>query len=326
MIYLFYGENSFMLQEKLAELKARYSAKFSSGLNFWKVDLEENFDQLEGIVGTQSMFAEKKLAFLRGVFSLNQSEWNGVEKILTKPKVKEDQEVILVFYSAPSEGAGSADKKLLEQIKKIKDFFKKNGKVEEFKNFDRSHMVKWATQEAEKIGLKINTANLAYLIDNDGSDCYRIINELKKLALFKPQQEISRSDLDILVEKEVEASVFRTTDALAQKNIALALKCLGEHWRNNEDPLMILNMLVWQFRNLIKTADLISQKLSQDSIAQKLGTKPWLAGKNISTVKNFSMAKLKSIYQELAEADIAIKTGQKDGREALEDFVYSFLN
>ncbi len=320
MIYLFYGENSFMLQEKLAELKARYSAKFSSGLNFWKVDLEENFDQLESIVGAQSMFAEKKLAFLRGVFSINPSEWDRVEKILVKPKVKDDQEVILVFYDFIS-----PDKKSLEQIKKIKDFFKKNGKTEEFKNLDRPHMVKWAAREAEKIGLKINTTNLAYLIDNAGSDCYRISNELKKLALFKLQQEISMSDVDILVEKEVEANVFRTTDALAQKNLPAALKCLSEHWRNNEDPLMILNMLVWQFRGLIKTSDLVSQKLSKDTIAQKLGIKPWLAEKNIRTAKNFSMAKLKSIYQELAEADVAIKTGQKDGREALEDFVYSFL-
>ncbi len=320
MIYLFYGENSFMLQEKLAELKARYSAKFASGLNFWKVDLEEGFDQLENIVAAQSMFAEKKLAFLRGAFSINSNEWDGIEKILVRSKVKNDQEVILVFYDF-----FSSDKKSPEQIKKIKDFFKKNGKVEEFKNYGRMGMIKWAIQEAEKIGLKINTTNLAYLIDSAGLDCYRISNELKKLALFKNQQEISRSDLDILVEKEVEASVFRTTDALAQKNIALALKCLGEHWRNNEDPLMILNMLVWQFRNLIKTADLISQKLPKEIIAQKLGTKPWLAEKNIRTVKNFSMAKLKSIYQKLAEADLAIKTGQKDGREALEDFVYSFL-
>lgn len=315
-----------MLREKLAELKARYSAKFASGLNFWKVDLEEGFDQLEDIMGARSMFAEKKLAFLRGVFSLNQSEWDGLEKIITRPNLKEDKEVILVFYPAPFEGAGSADKKVTEQIKKIKDFFKKNGQTEEFKNLDRSHMVRWAAEEAEKIGLKINTANLAYLIDNAGSDCYRITNELNKLFLFRPQAEISKSDLDVLVEKEVEANVFRTTDALAQKNLPAALKCLGEHWRNNEDPLMILNMLVWQFRNLIKTADLVSQKLSKDNIAQKLGIKPWLAEKNIRTVKNFFPSRLKIIYRELAEADLAIKTGQKDGREALEDFVYSFLN
>ncbi len=321
MIYLFYGENSFLLQEKLAELKARYSAKFSSGLNFWKVDLEENFDQLEDIAGAQSMFAEKKLAFLRGVFSINPSEWDRVEKILVKPKIKDDQEVILVFYDFIS-----SDKKNPEQIKKIKDFFKKNSKIEEFKNLDRSRLVKWAVREAEKIGLKINTTNLAYLIDSIGSDCYRINNELKKLALFRPQQEISMSDVDILVEKEIEANVFRTTDALAQKNLPAALKCLGEHWRNNEDPLMILNMLVWQFRNLIKIADLSRQKMSTDAVAKKLSMKPWLADKNLKLSRSFSFEELKNIYRELAKADVAIKTGQKDGREALEDFVYSFLN
>ncbi len=319
MIYLYWGENSYVLQEKLAELKARYSAKFASGINFWKVDLEESFDQLENIVGAQSMFSEKKLVFLRGVFSINQSEWDGVENILTKSNIKSDQEVILIFYDFIWPG-----EKLPEYIQKRKEFFKKNAEITEFKNFERPQMLKWAGQQSDKIGAKISAANLAYLIDSIGLDCHRVINELGKLAMFSPE-EISRPDIDMLVDKTTEANVFRTTDALAQRNLPGALKSLGEHWRNNEDPLMILNMLVWQFRSLIKTADLVSQKLPKDIIAEKLGAKPWIAEKNIRAAKGFTLLELKSIYQNLADADVAIKTGQKDGREALEDFVYGFL-
>ncbi len=47
MIYVYYGENSFLIQEKLVAIRAKYEAKFSSGLNFWKLDLEEDWDNLK---------------------------------------------------------------------------------------------------------------------------------------------------------------------------------------------------------------------------------------------------------------------------------------
>lgn len=310
-----------MLQAKLLAQKERYQAKFKSGLDFWKLDLEEDFQNLKSIVTSQSMFEEKKLVFLRGVLAINESEWQAVTDILKEPGVK-SEDVILIFYDFIMPTAGGRETKPnLATQKRIK-FFSENGRVEEFKSLPRPKLLSWAAAQAKASGLEIATADLEYLADIILGDQQRLLNELNKLASYK-SEKISRADIDSLVSPEISANIFKTTEALASRDLKTALLSLENHWYKNEDPLGVLNMLVWQFRILVKMASLNAKSGGEAAAKLKLNT--WTAQKSFNSLRHFNFEELKNAYQRLADIDLAVKTGATETKEALTDFVYSFL-
>jgi DNA polymerase-3 subunit delta len=312
MLYLYYGENSFLIQEKLAAVRAKYEAKFSSGLNFWKLDLEEDSDNLKSIVDSQSMFEEKKLAFLRGIFSITEAKWEEVKK--TIQNIGELEDVILVFYDfiIPKENA-----------KKRLEFLSKAGKSEEFRNFERPKFINWILEKSKSAGLKIDRNEAGYLVDNIGMDPHRAGAEILKLASYKNGGVLTKKDIDAVVPFETYANNFKAIDAILNKNTVLAIKGLEEQWIKNEDPIKILGAFAWQFRILLKLTDL--KYSSIDEASKKIGASAWSVKKSVSALRNFSVLELKNIYQKLADADLAVKTGAEDGREALTDFVCGFL-
>ncbi len=316
MVFLLYGPNSYLIHQKLANLKERYLAKFASGLDFWRFDLEEGTGDLKAILDSQSLFESKKLVFLRGVLSLLGGEWAELEKLISRSNWVDSQNAILIFYDVTS-----PDGKLNESVKGCLNFFKKAGKIEEFRNMDRAGAIKWAASQAQKLELKIGPAELTALVDAVGLDNWRLANELAKLKAFVESKPVSRSDIELVASKEVTANVFDTVSALARQDAPAALASLANHWHNNEDPLMVLNMLAWQFRILLKLADPSLKNLSAETMASKLKINPWVVKKSLVCLKNFSLAELKNFHQSLMEADIAIKTGLKDGREAVEDLI-----
>ncbi len=312
MIFLYYGENSFLIQEKLSAIRVKYEAKFSSGLNFWKLDLEDDFSGLKSIIDSRSMFEEKKLVFARGVFSIAEADWEDIKKNTANPGKSED--VILIFYDfvLPDEKA-----------KKRLEFLSKCGKAEEFGNFERNRLLSWILEKSKALGLKIERPEASYLIDNIGSDPHRVFSELSKLASYKKGEPVFKKDMDEIVPFEISSNNFKAIDAILQKNPVLAVKSLEEQWIKNEEPIKVLGALVWQFRILLKLSDL--KFASPEDASKKIGVSPWVARKSIYALKKFSVPELKSIYQKLADADLAVKTGAEDGKEILSDFVCSFL-
>ena len=313
MIYLYYGDNSILIREKLAVVKERYWAKYASGLNFWKFDLEADTTDLRSVLESQSMFEEKKLILIRGIFLAPEEKWASLEELILHNKnLKLSQEVILILYDF--ENGGKSKKRL--------EFLKKLGEAKEFKNFDKPQLVEWCLKKAEIENIKISKNDLTYLVNNLNGEALRVWNEVCKLSAYG-QGVVDRASIDKLVQFDVTTSSFKVIDALLQKHSALALKNLEDQWHNNEEPMLILGALVWQFRLMLKLAD--AKVGSTAEAVQKFKMNPWVAQKTLLALKKFSVAELKNIYQNLADIDLGIKTGQKDGREALADFVYSFL-
>ena len=332
MFILYYGENSFLIQEKLAKIKEAYRNKFKSGLNFFKFDLEENCGDLKPSLESRSMFGEKKLIFLRGVLSVPESQWTEVGEILgAVGGLDKSEDVILVAYdftTAPTSSTPSAG--LRGTLKKRLEFFNAKGKVSEFRNYDKPMLIDWCLKKAAGENIKIARGDLAYLINGLGCDTHRVWNEIAKLARYG-QGAIAKADIDRLVVFDVVSSNFKVTDALMAKNAPLALKSLEDQWAKNEEPILVLGAIVWQFRILLKLAGGFSTALgagkftSAGEAAKKLKLNPWVVKKSSSALRNFSLSELKNIYHDLADIDLAVKTGERDGREALTDFVYNFL-
>src|SRR3989344_984072 len=310
MLYFYYGDNLYDLEEKLALFKERYFKKHPSGINFVKIDFEEDdLDVFQKSIESHSMFEETKLVFVAGVFSAPDSLWVDLTELIEDKKLSGEKDVVVLFY----------EKKAREGLAKKKKRFEyllKNSAAQEFIAPKGGRLLVWIKTLAAKKTIAVGDEAIRELASRVGNDTVRLANELVKLALYKKGGRIEKADVSKLVTAEVTSDIFRTIDALARKDVALALKNLNDHWQAGDDPLQILGMFAYELRVLLTLKESLEKGGSS-------GLNPFVIQKNLAAAKSFSWEELLALHNALANADIAIKMGKKEPHEALEDFVLS---
>src|SRR5207248_1648782 len=99
----------------------------------------------------------------------------------------------------------------------------KECKCQEFALMDRKNIKVWAIKEFEKSNAKINNDALDLLLQYVGADVWRLSSEIKKLTDFKIKEVLKKEDVVLMVRPTIETDIFKTIDALAEKNKMQAL-------------------------------------------------------------------------------------------------------
>lgn len=106
-------------------------------------------------------------------------------------------------------------------------------------------------------------------------------------------------------EDKVDLTIFPFLDAVASRNRRAALTEYMKLLKSKSEPIYLLTMLVWQFRNIIvpENASGFVQKKAMDA-------------KN-----RFSFDELRKIYYQLLQMDVAMKTGDGVPEVLLEQLI-----
>ena len=297
------------MREKLKEIIRHYKEIHKSGLNLDYFDCQkesdgEIFNDFKNGIRQTSMFKEKKLAVITNPFSDSGFK----EKFLKDAKDFLKSEDIILLYQ---EG------KIKENDTLFK-FLKKNTKLQEFSLLGGLKLKEWIKKEFEKNKAKIEPRALEILVEYIGNDLWRMANEIKKLVSFKPKQIIKAEDVRILVRSKIETDIFKTIDAIAQKNKKQALELLHKHLEKGDSPLYLLSMINYQFRNLLIVKDFLEKYKPYNVILKKSGLHPFVVKKSYYQCQKFSFQELKKIYQKIFQADLDIKTGRIESEMALD--------
>lgn len=306
MLILLYGEDTFRSRGKLNEIIREYQTKHKTGLNLIRFSESSlDFDKIKQSIGAVSMFDEKKLIILENILK-NKDFQERFFPYIKKNKLKDSQEIILVIYQE-----GKIDAAIKRRVNLL----------EEFKPLEGLDLVNWVKREIAKHKVDINQMSLKKLVAYVGNDLWQMNSEIGKLISYRAGGSISEEDIDLLVRSKVDLNIFKTLDALAQKDKKTALRLLHEHISQGENENYLLSMFVYQLRTLIKLKDLVERGTPFYSLAQKSGLHPYVVKKSSDQIRNFSLDQLKRIYQRLLEIDFGIKTGRIDGLTALDILV-----
>ena len=230
-----------------------------------------------------SMFDEKKLIILENVFSNLKFQ----EEFLKNSKNLIKSEDIIIVYEK-----GSADGR-----NKLFKFLKKQAESQEFKPLEAQELKNWAKKEFEKYqGVKIGTEALEKLVDYVGSDLWILSNEIKKLVNYREKGIIEEKDVELLTRPKIETDVFKTIDAIAQKNKKQALKLLHKHLERGDSPLYLLSMINFQFRNLLIVKEFIENHQTYSAILRKSGLHPFVVKKTYFQSEKFTFEELNKIF------------------------------
>jgi len=304
MLILLYGEDNYRLRQKLKEIKESYQAKHKSGLSlaFFR-EGESDLDKIREKVEAVSMFDEKKLIVLEDLFQNKDFQENFFDYAKER-KLKDDEDVVIVVCHE--------DKLAVSRIKN------KFSMIEEFSLLRGSALASWAKKEFKKNEAVINSEAFKKLIAYVGNDLWRLSGEINKLVNYRGGEEIKEEDIDLLVKANLDANIFKTLDALAQRDKKTALWLIHEHLERGDNEMYLLSMLAYQLRNLIRLKDLIERGEPYYSLSQKSGLHPYVVKKSSEQLRNFTLDDLKKIYRRLAEIDFKIKVGLTDGPTAID--------
>jgi DNA polymerase-3 subunit delta len=138
-----------------------------------------------------------------------------------------------------------------------------------------SQLTPWLTQEAGRLGIRLDDEALHLLKEACGGSLYAVRHELEKLASYVPAgRSVSGADVAALRGTQPGASVFDLAAAIGERRRGMALAILARNLEAGEAPLRILGSLAWQYRRLWKVKDLLKQTGREGEAARSLRMDP----------------------------------------------------
>ncbi|OGZ71023.1 MAG: DNA polymerase III subunit delta [Candidatus Staskawiczbacteria bacterium RIFCSPHIGHO2_12_FULL_38_11] len=314
MVIFLYGEDSYRSKQKLDEIIDQYKKVRKSALNLIYADAGEiDFADFYNNFKISPMFSEKKLVVLKNVFLNKEFQEDFLEEIKNLESFKD---VIVVHESQTAD----------QRTKLFKSLTK--GKSQEFKLLDGKNIKTWVQKEfvslreishsEKKLNQDINNDALDLLLSYAGRDLWRLSSEIKKLADFKNGAVVKKDDIELHVRPNIETEIFKTIDAIGQKNKRQALAFLQKHLENGDSPFYVLSMIAYQFKNLLIVKELAQKGMMYASIVKKSGLHPFVVKKTYFMCNQFSFEELKRIYRNIFQIDAAIKIGKIEAETALD--------
>jgi len=167
------------------------------------------------------------------------------------------------------------------------------------------------------------------------------MTSIDKLITFTGERKtIDERDIDAVIGKTREETVFNLTAAMVEKNLAASLTILKDLLDQGDHPLMILAMFAREIRILLQAKLLLEagslvmykagmeygrfQKTLFPEIKKKLGTTtphPYVIYQGLNHAGRFSRESLIRYLNRLVDIDLAMKSTSKDARLLLERFL-----
>ena len=122
-------------------------------------------------------------------------------------------------------------------------------------------IVSWTATKVHERGLKISHEAVEVLAARIGLDSGQLDNELDKIELsFGPAHPIEAKDIRPLVPSTRESGIFEIGNAIAARDLPLALEILAQLLRQRESGIgILLASIVPTVRNLLLVKDLLSR-------------------------------------------------------------------
>lgn len=315
-IYLFYGEELFLIENAVKKIKNQFGETIK-GINFISID-DTNVQELISDIETPAFGYEKKLIIARNTNILKRE---GKRKCTELVKIREKlddyikenediikQTVILVFIEEDVDSRFALYKTLDKIGTVCKVDFQKPIQLE-----------KRMLSICNSYQVKIDNSTMKYFVETCGTNMQELINEIRKLIEYAGKDgTIKKEDIDLLTIKKLENVIFDLTDNLGKRETKKALEVL-QNLINNKEPIQkILINLYNHFKKLYFTK--LAVKNNKDLVSS-LNLKPnqtFLTGKYKMQAGYFKESELKKILQELRDLDYNYKNGLIDLNIGLE--------
>ncbi|MGI6084541.1 MAG: DNA polymerase III subunit delta [Acetivibrionales bacterium] len=333
-VYLFFGDEPFLIDYYVGELKKLILANDSESLNLSLFENNINIDDLFDACDTFPVFAERKMVIVKnsGFFiskskkTANTQEEDTMATDILKhekeaPQANKDQEALIKYIPDIPDTTclifieNQADKRF-----KIYRQVAANGLALEFNRNKPSELVPWVVKGMRSLNKSIEYEAAQYLVAISDSDMYTLRNEIFKLAYYAGERkDITFEDVKLMAIPTIKSVIFDLLDAVAKRDIPVSLNILNDIIALKEPEQKILAMLSKQTGEILKLKLLIEDGATQTQINQYFqGKHPYALKIMIQQASGMDIEYLKKILKHCMEAEEEYKKGLIEPKMALE--------
>lgn len=308
-LYLLYGEEDYLLDNFLRQIRALCLEGAEEGFNYRKLDGETmSMSDFTEAVEAVPFFSERTLTEVRG-FDFNHMK--DADSEYMKKLVADIPEWCTVVFV---QGPGSEPDGRLGITKAVK----KSGRAIEFTAQDETAIIRWIAKRFASLGKSISRADAEYLVFSAGTLMNRLIPEIEKLGTGVEGDTVTRHDIDAMVQRIPEADVFEMVDMLGLGRYDAAAGRLSDLLAAQEEPIKLLALIGMQMRRVFAVKIAQSKRLGKNDTMELAGVKYDFQLKKLSeSAGKYTTAQLKNLVTLCAEYDYKMKSSGGDSRVLL---------
>lgn len=322
-LYLFYGENDY---DKLKYSNAIIKKAVSAGSESFNLQVFDgsvlDISHAAAAVNNMPLMSPYKCILFKdpdidGFKSADLKELEGLLNTLPP-------ECIVIFSLLDKK----YDNKYARKSSKWKTLLtlaQKKGVAVEMVKPSRTELMRILQKRVKQNQSQIDEQILGYLIEICGEDTIRLLNEVDKITAYADRkgESVDKTDLDMLVSKPVDSTVYDLTRAVNQGRLTQAMLILDELFYMKLEPVAILAVLSGEFCDLCRAKAAVSSKASQTEIEKDFQYKgrEFRIRNAMRDCRNLNEEYLNACLELLMKTDIRLKSSRADNRIILEQLL-----
>ena len=241
--YIFYGEESYLREYYLGELREKLVPAGFEEFNYHRLEGKDlTVQALTEMAEAMPMLSERTLIVVTDfdIFKLGDEQR---EKLIALLEDIPPYCCLVFVYDTVAYKPNKTMKKL---CKAIGDHVQ----AVEFRAQDSNDLIAWIARRFRALDKEIDRQTAEYLIFTCGGLMTGLVPEISKIAAYAKGKAITQKDIDDVADPVLSAEVFKLSDAVLQGNYDLAASILGDLLKMQTEPIMILAALGSQLRRI----------------------------------------------------------------------------
>lgn len=310
-LYFFHGEEGFLLQHYLEQLRKLLLDELTESFNYHRLN-SETFDirAFADAVENLPMMAEHTMVQVDDIdlFKLPEDSRGKIAEVLSD--IPEYCTVVFTYVTV----SWRPDKRL----KKLWDAIDGHGTIVEFAKQEPRDLIPWITRHFAAKGKRISTDLCGYLIEITGGTMTALSGEIDKICAYSGAEHIQKSDIDAVTEPVLDAVVFQMTDLLGQGQYGAALQKLQQLLKMQEEPIYLLGVIGSHFRRIGTARTLLDNGKQTGDLMKLCGMSSYPAQKTMDAARRFRPEFCRKAAELVLETDRKMKTSFDDPERLLE--------
>lgn len=310
-LYIFHGEETFLLNYYLGQLKKLLLDPVTESFNFHRMT-SETFDMRAFLEAAENlpMMAEFTLIQIDDIdlFKLPEDERNKMAEVLSDVP---PYCTIVFTYETVAWKADKRQKKLWEAIDE-------NAVIVEFAKQDQRELISWVGRHFAAHQKRISNDLCKYLIDITGGTMTALAGEIEKISSYSGADEIKKTDIDAVTEPVLDAVVFQMTDLISEGRFSAAFEKLQQLLKMQQEPIVILGAIGGHYRRLSAARTLMDHGKNSSDLQKLCSIPDYPARKTMEAARRLRQEYCAKAAQLILETDYKMKTSFDEQERLLE--------
>jgi len=295
--YLFLGEEDFLKEEAIEDLKSRFLDQKTKELNygvFYAKERNLDFRKMIDSLNTLPFLSKKRLVVLKDADS-------------SPAPLKQS---ILFYLRNPKESSIFIIETKLPVIKG--EFFLEASKLAHLVYYRRltdSGVNAWLVKKAGLSGKKISAEAIYTIKENLPNNLRILSSNMDNIVLYIGKRPlITKQDVEKVIGSSPLHTAFDLIGSIEKRDAKSALHIFSVLRKDRKRETELLGLMAWNVRMLLRTKSLIKIQ-GKIEMRRFLGLSPMRVEEFLRQAHNFKKDRIFTLQDEILKADLDIKTG-----------------